>query len=118
MNMAGSKRQLDQAVAQTRGILQTRSCALIPLDFQQEKGLTACLPLGINPLKIERCMPTSAVAGFIPFSTQELCRLDGKPVYYGINREPKSERVDLRHIRQRQVRFRQAGDDLHLSDHG
>lgn len=43
MNMAGSKRQLDQAVAQTRGILQTRSCALIPLDFQQEKGLTACL---------------------------------------------------------------------------
>ena len=31
-------------------------------------------------------MPTSAVAGFIPFSTQELCRLDGKPVYYGINR--------------------------------
>ena len=86
MNMAGSKRQLDQAVAQTRGILQTRSCALIPLDFQQEKGLTACLPLGINPLKIERCMPTSAVAGFIPFSTQELCRLDGKPVYYGVNR--------------------------------
>lgn len=86
MNMAGSKRQLDQAVAQTRGILQTRSCALIPLDFQQEKGLMACLPLGINPLKIERCMPTSAVAGFIPFSTQELCRLDGKPVYYGVNR--------------------------------
>ena len=31
-------------------------------------------------------MPTSAVAGFIPFSTQELCRLDGKPVYYGVNR--------------------------------
>ena len=39
--------------------------------------------------------------------------------HYGrSNREPKSERVDLRHIRQRQVRFWQAGDDLHLPDHG
>lgn len=130
MNMAGSKRQLDQAVAQTRGILQTRSCALIPLDFQQEKGLTACLPAGHQSaenraLYADECrcglhsvldagtLQTGRQAGLLRSQPRFRLRHYGRS-----NREPKSERVDLRHIRQRQVRFRQAGDDLHLSDHG
>ena len=42
------------------------------LDFQQEDGLMSSLPLGLNRIKIERSLTTSALAVFVPFVTQEL----------------------------------------------
>ncbi len=72
MNTADTKRQLDNILLQAKGIAQQNNCALVPLDFQQEGGMVACLPLGKNPIEIHRELTTSATAIFVPFTTQEL----------------------------------------------
>ena len=42
------------------------------------------LPLGLNRIKIERSLTTSALAVFVPFVTQELF-MGGNAMYYGLN---------------------------------
>ena len=85
MNVGGNQRQLNNAVAQAAGIAGQQNCALIRLDFQQEDGLMSCLPLAQNLVRIERNMSTSASAGFIPFTTQELFQSRREALYYGVN---------------------------------
>ena len=53
-------------------IAQTYNRLLTQLDFQQEDGLMSSLPLGLNHIKIERSLTTSALAVFVPFVTQEI----------------------------------------------
>ena len=43
------------------------------------------LPLGLNRIKIERSLTTSALAVFVPFVTQELF-MGGESMYYGPER--------------------------------
>ena len=85
MNTADTKRQLDNILLQAKGIAQQNNCALVPLDFQQEGGMVACLPLGKNPIEIHRELTTSATAIFVPFTTQELFQTQGHPIYVGLN---------------------------------
>ena len=85
MNTADSKRQLKNVLDQAKAIATQHNCALVPLDFQQESGMVACLPLGKNPVEISREMTTSATAIFIPFTTQELFQTEGRPLYCGVN---------------------------------
>ena len=85
MNTADTKRQLDNILLQAKGIAQQNNCALVPLDFQQEGGMVACLPLGKNPIEIHRELTTSATAIFVPFTTQELFQAGGESLYYGLN---------------------------------
>ncbi len=85
MNTAASKRQLESRVKQAQSIAQQHNCALIRLDYQQEAGLVSCLPLGLNQIEIQRSLTTSALAIFIPFTTQELCQTGGEALYYGKN---------------------------------
>lgn len=85
MNTADSKRQLDNILLQAKGIAQQNNCSLVPLDFQQEGGLVACLPLGKNPIEIHRELTTSSTAIFVPFTTQELFQTEGAPLYCGLN---------------------------------
>ena len=42
------------------------------------------LPLGLNRIKIERSLTTSALAVFVPFVTQEVF-MGGDAMYYGLN---------------------------------
>ena len=85
MNTADTKRQLDNILLQAKGIAQQNNCALVPLDFQQEGGMVACLPLGKNPIEIHRELTTSATAIFVPFTTQELFQTQGHSIYVGLN---------------------------------
>ena len=75
---------LQSAVSQSASVAQTHNCILTRLDFQQEDGLMSSLPLGLNRIKIERSLTTSALAVFIPFVTQELF-MGGNAMYYGLN---------------------------------
>jgi type IV secretory pathway VirB4 component len=84
MNIADNKRKLENDYYQTAGIAQSANCNLRPLDYQQERGLAAMLPLGINPVPIERALTTSATAIFVPFTTQELFQ-PAPALYYGLN---------------------------------
>ena len=84
LHMAPTKQKLEIAVSQSAGVAQTYNCILTRLDFQQEDGLMSSLPLGLNRIKIERSLTTSALAVFVPFVTQELF-MGGEAMYYGLN---------------------------------
>ena len=84
LHLAETKQKLELAVEQTASVAQTYNCILTRLDFQQEDGLMASLPLGLNRIRLERSITTSALAVFIPFVTQELF-MTGNAMYYGLN---------------------------------
>lgn len=69
-------------------ITQKNNCKLISLDYMQEEALASSLPIGYNDVPIARSLPTSAVAVFIPFSTQEVFQAGG--TYYGLNQVTKN----------------------------
>ena len=72
MNTASTKKQLELDVFSVQSIGQQRNYPLRRLDFQQEGGLMASVPIGINPVEIERVMSTRGLGIFIPFLTQEM----------------------------------------------
>ena len=84
LHLAPTKQKLEIAVSQSASVAQTHNCILTRLDFQQEDGLMSSLPLGLNRIRIERSLTTSALAVFVPFVTQELF-MGGNAMYYGLN---------------------------------
>ncbi|HGM1346894.1 TPA: VirB4-like conjugal transfer ATPase, CD1110 family [Clostridioides difficile] len=84
VNLADTKRKLENDVFAAAGIAQKYNCALTRLDYQQEAGLTSSIPLGNNLIPINRGLTTSSTAIFIPFITQELFQI-GEALYYGLN---------------------------------
>ena len=84
VNMADTKRKLENDVFAAAGIAQKNNCALTRLDYQQEAGLMSSVPLGENLIPIQRGLTTSSTAIFIPFITQELFQT-GAALYYGLN---------------------------------
>ena len=84
VNMADTKRKLENDVFAAAGIAQKNNCALTRLDYQQEAGLMSSVPLGENLIPIQRGLTTSSTAIFIPFITQELFQR-GAALYYGLN---------------------------------
>ena len=84
VNMADTKRKLENDIFAAAGIAQKYNCALTRLDYQQEDGLMSSIPLGENRIAIERGLTTSSTAIFIPFITQELFQT-GEALYYGLN---------------------------------
>ena len=85
MNTADNKRKLDNIVYQTAGIAQKYNCNIRRLQYQQEQGLVASLPLGMNQTGIQRIMTTTSTAIFVPFTTQELYQSGKESLYYGLN---------------------------------
>ena len=84
VNMADTKRKLENDIFAAAGIAQKYNCALTRLDYQQEAGLLSSVPLGENLIPIQRGLTTSSTAIFIPFITQELFQT-GAALYYGLN---------------------------------
>ena len=67
VNMAPTRRELDNDLFTVSGIVQKYNCTLKRLDFQQEDGFLSSLPLGHNGIEIKRGMTTSSTAIFVPF---------------------------------------------------
>ena len=84
VNMADTKRKLENDIFAAAGIAQKYNCALTRIDYQQEAGLMSSVPLGENLIPIQRGLTTSSTAIFIPFITQELFQT-GAALYYGLN---------------------------------
>ena len=84
VNLADTKRKLENDIFAAAGIAQKYNCALTRLDYQQEAGLMSSVPLGVNLIPIQRGLTTSSTAIFIPFITQELFQ-QGAALYYGLN---------------------------------
>lgn len=60
MNTAETKRKLDNILFQEAGIAQKYNCQLKRLDYQQEDGIMACVPIGVNEIEIRRGLTTSS----------------------------------------------------------
>ena len=84
VNIADTKRKLENDIFAAAGIAQKYNCVLTRLDYQQEQGLMSSIPLGENHISIQRRLTTSSTAIFIPFITQELFQ-SGEALYYGLN---------------------------------
>lgn len=91
VQMARTKKELDNVYNDIKSILQTMNCNAYKLSFRQEQALMSALPLGLNQIDVYRGMETSEIAVFLPFHTKELFQMglyDGyraKPIYYGLN---------------------------------
>ena len=84
VNMADTKRKLENDLTRASSVAQKYNCQLTRLDFQQEQGFVSALPLGVNQIKIQRGLTTSALAIMMPFTTQEIFQ-NGDALYYGLN---------------------------------
>lgn len=84
VNFADSGQKLENDLLRAASVAQKYNCSLVRLDFQQEDGFVSALPLGVNRIKIQRGLTTSAVAVFVPFTTQEIFH-GGEALYYGLN---------------------------------
>lgn len=84
VNIADSKQKLDNDISRASSVAQKNNCQLTRLDFQQEQGFVSALPLGVNQIKIQRGLTTSALAIMMPFTTQEIFQ-GGDALYYGLN---------------------------------
>lgn len=87
-NYATSKTKNNLQTETLARITQKNNCKLISLNYMQEDALSSSLPLGYNSVPIVRDLPTSAVAVFIPFSTQEIFQRGG--AFYGLNQVTKN----------------------------
>ena len=85
MNTAKTKKALNSAIFEVQSIAQQRNCPLRRLDYQQEDGLMASVPIGINNIGIQRALTTSSTAIFVPFTTQELFSDSPEAFYCGLN---------------------------------
>lgn len=83
VHLADSKDVLDRDTELINSVARKYLCQIGTLNYQQEEGLNSVLPLGINSLKVDRCLTTESTAIFIPFTSQELVQQDG--MYYGLN---------------------------------
>ena len=128
VNMADTKRKLENDVFAAAGIAQKYNCALTRLDYQQEAGLMSSIPLGENLIPIQRGLTTSSTAIFIPFITQELFQT-GAALYYGLNALSNNmilcDRKQLKNPtglfwerRKRKILCRQTGNDKCVSHYG
>ena len=79
-----TKKEMETLTQRVAGIIGQANCNLRCLQYQQEQGLNALAPIGINDTGIERVLTTKSSAIFIPFNTQELF-MDGQALYYGLN---------------------------------
>ncbi len=84
LNLADTKRKLENDIFGAASVAQKYNCALTRLDYQQEQGLMSSIPLGENLIKIQRGLTTSSTAIFVPFTVQELFQR-GEALYYGLN---------------------------------
>ena len=66
VNMADTKRKLENDIFAAAGIAQKYNCALTRLDYQQEAGLMSSIPLGENLIPIQRGLTTFKHRYFYP----------------------------------------------------
>lgn len=77
--------ELKELEKRAMNVAKKHNLTLGGIDYLQEQGFQAALPLCYSKLPIDRTLTTSAVATFIPFTSRELMHRTKGAVYYGIN---------------------------------
>jgi len=86
-HLAQNPNDLTSRITATKSLASQYGCKLRRMGYMQEQGLMSSLALGVNqtPEPLSRKLITSALAAFIPFSTQEIFQEDKEAIYYGTN---------------------------------
>lgn len=71
VNMADSKRKLDNDIARAASVAQQYNCQFTRLDFQQEQGFVSALPLGVNQIHIQRGLTMDATEAVVETTAPE-----------------------------------------------
>ncbi len=79
-----TKKEMENLLQRVSGIVQQANCNLRCLQYQQEQGMNAVSPVGVNGINMVRILTTKSTAIFVPFNTQELF-MGGQALYYGLN---------------------------------
>lgn len=77
--------ELLEAEKKIKNIAKKHSTELSDIDFMQEQGFQASLPLAQTKLPFYRTLTTGACAAFIPFTSTELMHRGSSSFYYGVN---------------------------------
>lgn len=80
---AATEQELATQEADIQSIFKENSCVLGVLNFEQENGFNATLPIGNMYSGKTRLLTTSAVSAFLPFVSKEVFEDSG--LYYGVN---------------------------------
>ena len=84
MHMAETRQKLEIAVSQAASVAQTYQLPPHPAGLPAGGRPHVLFAPGLNRIRIERSLTTSALAVFVPFVTQELF-MGGDAMYYGLN---------------------------------
>ena len=68
--------ELDQVLAEVKGLLAAQLATTTPATFRHLEGWTATLPVGVDQLGPPRTLATEALAACLPIASPELTRLD------------------------------------------
>ena len=71
-----------------KAVATKNRCSFRNYTLMQERGLDACLPLGVNHTYVTRLLSTEGTAAFMPFT--EVTTFDKNGIYYGVNSINKS----------------------------
>ena len=82
---ASDKLEMDAVRKDIENVAQTYMCKFLPMTYEQEAALNACLPFGKPKPALGRTLISSACSILMPFTTKEKNDTD-HPVYYGINK--------------------------------
>ena len=74
VNMADTKRKLDNDVFATAGFAQKNNCALTRLDYLQEAGFMSSIPLGENLISFAVALTIRMPVSLIPSRSASSCR--------------------------------------------
>lgn len=85
VHYADTKEQLDSDTKQLQSVVAAQKLRLAMLSEQQEIGLDAVMPLGINGIKASITLTTESASAFTPFVNMELIDHDGG-MLYGFNK--------------------------------
>lgn len=88
VHFADSKEELKEQTNIIKNTASKYMSTIKPLVFQQERGLTSALPIGINKIHTNRLLTTESLGIFMPFD--EINQFDEGGFYYGINAVNKS----------------------------
>lgn len=80
---AETQEEMENQEADIQAIFKEKSCELGVLNYEQEDGMNACLPIGNMYSGKTRLLTTAACSIFVPFISKEI--FDDTGLYYGIN---------------------------------
>ncbi|HOC53693.1 MAG TPA: ATP-binding protein [Candidatus Pacearchaeota archaeon] len=85
---ADSTKELEIIETKIRSVLESRLIYIKPALLQQDKGLTSCMPYGLDLIQIHNTLNTDPLSSLFPFISFDLSSNEG--ILFGINKHNRS----------------------------